>query len=62
MTDSNNEDEQLPINDFVHDSVVTYANPVDVVFPRQCDAGWGPRLLREQIDRGPNPLLLTTLE
>lgn len=62
MTHSNDEDEQLPINDFVHDSIVTHSNPIDVIFSRQCDTGWGPRLVCEQIDGGPDPLLVTALE
>ncbi len=55
-------DQQDLVADLVHDAVVTDADAIHGVFPPHRDAGRRSRILREQLDRRADSLLISPLQ
>jgi hypothetical protein len=62
MTDPDDIDQEHSLKNLVDDPVVADANPVDRVLTLHRDAVQRQRVVGEQIQRCPDPLLLATLQ
>ena len=62
MSDADILDHEAVVENLVDDAEVAYSNPVGVGFTDHGDAARGPRVVGQQVDRGTDSLLVSSLQ